>query len=173
MHILTHTLQASFLDTTVALDVLQTQIQDELPKRFWRHVQPIADPIHCDLVVAGIQLHANQQFTIADRCRKELAACHLPDFLADHRTELQAIAAYLVAHPRVVKGQARLERLLRMIIDEPRAALGQASCWPLGDVIIALQALPHAQLWTIDADFQPFAQALGLALYTPPLNRLS
>ena len=96
--------------------------------------------------------------------------CHLPDFLADHRTDLQTIAAYLTAHPQAVKEQVRLERLVRMVIDDPRAALGHSSCWPLGDVIIALSALPNAQIWTIDADFQPIAQALGLALYAPTFS---
>ena len=96
--------------------------------------------------------------------------CHLPDFLADHRTDLQTIAAYLIAHPQAVKEQVRLERLVRMVIDDPRAALGQSSCWPLGDVIIALSAVPAGAIWSLDADFQPLTQALGLTLYRPTLN---
>ena len=47
--------------------------------------------------------------------------------------------------------------------------MGQTSCWPLGDVIIALQALPAAQLWTIDGVFWPIAQVL--ALYVPATSR--
>lgn len=170
LHILTRTMETSLLDQTVALEVLQTQIQAELPKRFWHQVEPLTDAIGCNLVTVGVNLQANQQFTIADRCRKEEATCHLPDFLADHRTELESIAKYLTAHPQAVKEQSRLERLMGAVIDDPRAALGQTSCWPLGDVIIALQALPNAQIWTIDADFQPIAQALGLSLYVPAMN---
>lgn len=164
---LTQIMDASSLRTDHALAALQLQIQYELPAHFWRHIQPIGDSIHCDLIGVGVKFHANQRFTIADSCRKEHATCHLPDFLADHRAELQTIAAYLAAHPQVVKAQARLERLLSAGIDDPRAALGQSACWPLGDLIIALQALPDASIWTIDADFQPIAQALGLALYAP------
>lgn len=171
LQILTYTMQASFLEPVIALEILQTQIQHELPKRFWQHVQPITDPIHCDLVAVGVNLHTNQRFTVADRCRKEQATCHLPDFLADHRVELQAIATYLTAHPRVVKEQARLEQLIQAVIARPQAALGQSSCWPLGDIIITLQALPDTQIWTTDADFQPLAQALGLSIYTPVLDR--
>jgi len=37
------------------------------------------------------------------------------------------------------KDQVRVERLLTTVIDNPQAVLGQASCWPLGDIIIALQ----------------------------------
>lgn len=170
LHILTRTMSSSSLRLAHALETLQLHIQFELPARFWRQIEPRPDPIDCDLVAAGIKRHA-QQFTIADRCRKEEATCHLPDFLSDHRAELQTIAAYLAAHPQVVKEQARLERLVRTVLADPRAALGQSSCWPLGDIIIALQALPDAQVWTIDADFQPIAQALGLSLYTPALDR--
>lgn len=173
LHILTKMMSSSSLRLDRAFEAFQLQIQFELPAHFWRHVEPLPDCIGCDLVAAGVTLHPNQQVTVADRCHKDHATCHLPTFLANYRTELQTIVAYLAAHPHVVKEQARLERLLHAVIDEPRAALGQASCWPLGDVIIALQALPHAQLWTLDADFQPLAQALGLTLYAPTLNKLS
>ncbi len=170
LHILTQTISASSLRLAHALETLEVHIQFEMPARFWRQVEPLPDPIDCDLVAAGIKRHG-QRFTIADSCRKEQATCHFPDFLTDHRAELQSIAAYLAAHPQVVKEQARLERLVRTVIDDPRAALGQSSCWPLGDIIIALQALPDAQVWTIDADFQPIAQALGLSLYMPVLDK--
>jgi hypothetical protein len=169
LHILTQIMSASSLRPAHALETLQLHIQFELPARFWRQVEPLPNAIGCDLVTAGVKRHA-QRFIIADSCRKEEATCHLPDFLADHRVELQSIAAYLVAHPQVVKEQTRLERLVRTVIDDPRTALGQSSCWPLGDIIIALQALPDAQVWTIDADFQPIAQALGLSLYRPELS---
>ncbi|MEM7532510.1 MAG: hypothetical protein AAF639_10055 [Chloroflexota bacterium] len=45
--------------------------------------------------------------------------------------------------------------------------MGQNSCWPLGDIIIALHVPDDAAVWTRDADFEPIAQALGLGLYTP------
>ena len=169
LHILTQTMVVSHLERENALELLRVQIQYDLPLRFWRLLQPIADPIACDLVMAGVRPTNDQHFTVADVCHKESARCQLPKFLADHRAELLAIADYLRGHPNVLKDQARLERLLQAVIDEPRAALGQAACWPLGDVIIVLQALPASLLWTRDADFQPLTQALGLTLYQPTL----
>jgi hypothetical protein len=42
----------------------------------------------------------------------------------------------------------------------------------LSDYVRVYHALlPDTQVWTIDADFQPIAQALGLSLYMPVLNR--
>lgn len=170
LQILTQTMVLSHLERDNALELLKVQIHHDLPMRFWRHVHPLADLIACDLIVAGVTLLAHEQYTVADRCRKETAACHLPDFLADHRSELRTIADYLAAHPNVLKGQARVDRLLQTVIDEPRAVLGQSACWPLGDVIITLQALPDAAIWSIDADFAHLTQALGLMLYQPVNN---
>jgi len=76
------------------------------------------------------------------------------------------IADYLRAHPNVIKDQSRVEQLLRAVQNDPRSALGQASCWPLGDLIIALQVPADASLWTLDADFAPLAIVLGIPLYS-------
>ena len=141
------------------------QICRELPKRFWLHVAPLPDPIVCDLITIGINRQPEGNFTIADSCRKGTAACHLPEFLHKSHTKLQRLTDYLAAHPRAIKDQVRVERLLSSILDDPRNALGQAACWPLGDIIIALQVPGNAQLWTLDADFGPIAELLGVGLY--------
>jgi hypothetical protein len=134
---------------------------------------PTPDPINCDLTAAGVQRQPDGTYTIADTCRKEAATCHLPNFLADHQQERGAIADYLAAHPNVIKDQVRVERLLAAVIADPEAALGQAACWPLGDVIIALQVPPDAALWTLDPDpsaalragLKSLAEMPGLRLY--------
>ena len=141
--------------------------------RRWQKPPPTPDPINCDLTAAGVQRQPDSTYTIADTCRKEAATCHLPNFLADHQQERGAIADYLAAHPNVIKDQVRVERLLAAVIADPEAALGQAACWPLGDVIIALQVPPDAALWTLDPDpsaalragLKSLAEMPGLRLY--------
>lgn len=157
----------SHLDHERALDFVELQVTQSLPEDFWWQVTPLPDPIACDLVQSGLRVQPDGQCAIAATCRKETAACHLPVFLNQHRNRLHTLAAYLKAHPRSIKEQARVERLLAAVITDPQAALGQAACWPLGDVIIALQVPANASLWTLDADFQPLVEALGLRLYTP------
>lgn len=149
----------------VGRELLRTQISRDLRKTFWTNVLPIQEKIVCDLVGIGVTRQSGENFTVADSCRKETATCHLPDFLAQHQPELCAIRDYLTAHPNAVKDQSRVERLLTTVIEEPRAALGQASCWPLGDVIIALQVPENAALWTLDSDFAPLLTAIGRRLY--------
>jgi hypothetical protein len=85
--------------------------------------------------------------------------------LSEQRPRLQAITDYLAAHPRVIKNQAKVERLLAEVLHDPRTALGQTACWPLGDVIIALQIPPGMALWTRDPDFKPLTAALGISPY--------
>jgi hypothetical protein len=151
----------------LARHYLGVQIAYDLRQNFWANITQLADPIGCDLVKTGIVRQPDRTFTVAASCRKEEAACHLPAFLAANQDRLRAVADYLATHPRVIKDQPRLQRLVNAINADPRAALGQASCWPLGDLIIALQVPAGAALWTIDADFAPLATVLNIPLYTP------
>lgn len=166
MQILTQAMTLSKMDCEVALSLLKATIRYDLPGRFWQHVTRLPDPITCDLVVKGVKFQGDNQCIVGESCRKEDAACHLPDFLSQHQAVLQNIIAYLKTQPHAIKQQERVARLLQNVIADPHAALGQSACWPLGDIIIALQALPHASIWTSDSDFQPIAQAIGLPLYT-------
>lgn len=159
----------SQLDRTTALKLLQLEIQRNLLRRFWHHVTPLADAIVCDLVISGMTTHPDNRFTVADTCRKQSAACHLPHFLTDQRDRLLTLLDYLAAHPRSIKDQTRVEQRLRAALADRRAALGQSACWPLGDLIIALQIPPNTTLWTRDPDFAPLAAALDIPLYQPPV----
>ncbi len=144
---------------------LCVQIVYALRQKFWDHVIPLHDPIVCDLVTTGSVHQPDGTYAVAASCRKEQAACYLPAFLAEHQSKLHAIADYLATHPHTIKDQPRIERLVTAILADPRAALGQASCWPLGDLIIALQVPTGAALWTLDADFSALATALDIPLY--------
>ena len=153
-------------DTGMARDILSGQITDGLRQQFWRNVIRLPDPIVCDLVTVGVTSHLDGSYTIADTCRKATAACRLPDFLFQQQMRIRSIVDYLAAHPRMLKQQERLERLLTDLLLDPRSALGQSACWPLGDVIIALQIPNDALVWTLDRDFEPLVRALGLYLYS-------
>jgi len=150
-----------------AQEMLGEQIYRGLFKQFWTNVTPLPDPIACDLVAAGVTPQLDGTFSVANTCRKATAVCHLPIFLTEKREKLCSIAEYLAAHPKCIKQQSRVEQLLAKVLDDPQAALGQSTCWPLGDIIIALQVPDDAMLWTLDADFTPLAAALGLSLYNP------
>lgn len=167
MQIFTRTMLISRMNREIALNLLKLQIERELAKRFWWHVSPVPDLIICDLVKAGATYQFAESFTVADSCRKATAACHLPRFLAAHQSRLHTIADYLMAHLECIKDQIRVERLLAAIIKNPQEALGQSACWPLGDIILALQVPEGAKLWTLDADLAALTKALGLNLYEP------
>jgi hypothetical protein len=156
-------------DWRFALRLIEQALRIQLRERFWMQVTPLSDPIGCDLVVLGSRRQTDNTFTVATTCRRESAGCHLPQFLTEQHAKLQTIADYLDAHPRVIKNQAKVERLLANVLHDPRTALGQSACWPLGDVLIALQVPPDTALWTRDPDFKSLATALNIPLYTPPL----
>ncbi|MFN8487214.1 MAG: hypothetical protein U0350_06450 [Caldilineaceae bacterium] len=155
-------------DWKFALRLIEQALHLDLRERFWMHVTALSDPIGCDLVALGCQRQVDTTFAVASTCRKATATCHLPEFLFKQRGKLQAIADYLVVHSHAIKNQARVERLLTEVLQDPRAVLGQSACWPLGDVIIALQVPSNTALWTRDPDFGPLTAALGIPLYEQP-----
>lgn len=151
-------------DVTALLDLY---LQWLLRRIFWQRVSALPDPIRCDLLNPGITQQPDQTYQVADSCRKESAACALPNFLTEQRIRLNHIADYLKAHPNVIKDQPRLAKLLDVVQTNTKEALGQTSCWPLGDVIISLQVPTDAAIWTLDRDFRALAAALELRLYAP------
>lgn len=153
-----------------ATALLELYLQLLLKRTFWRHVTALPDFIHCDLIALGTNRQPDNHYIVADSCRKETAACHLPDFLTEQRSRINLIADYLARHTNAIKDQSRVERLLASIQADPRNALGQTTCWPLGDIIILLQVPSDCAVWTLDPDFAPLAKALELALYTPSSN---
>lgn len=173
LQIFTWALIESNLDYDKALDFLELQITQNLPEDFWLHVTPLPDPIGCDLVNLGIRPQPGGQFDIANTCRKETAACLLPTFLTHQSHKLHSLADHLATHPRAIKDQARVERLLAAVIQGPQSALGQSACWPVGDIILALQVPANASVWTLDTDFQPLAEALEIRLYIPTFSKVS
>ncbi|MEZ4867130.1 MAG: hypothetical protein R3C14_37750 [Caldilineaceae bacterium] len=148
----------SYQDWAFAHDILAEQIERGLREQFWHNVIPLTDPITCDLVKVGVIRQNDNSYVVASTCRKEQATCHLPEFLHGQQPKLNAIADYLASHPNAIKGQERVRQLLAAIIHDPRAALGQGACWPLGDLIIALQVPTDAQIWTLDPDFVALPQ---------------
>jgi len=159
-------LKQSNLDWELARQMLGVQVAYSLRDHFWTHVTSVADSIDCTLVREGITRQPDGTFAVAHSCSRETASCHLPDFLTEHKQELQTIAEYLAAHPQAIKDQERVEALLQTVMADPAASLGQASCWPLGDIIIALHVPAEAELWTLDPDFKALAAALGLRLFS-------
>jgi len=148
-----------------ALEFLKIHITQDLSKRFWRNVTKLPDPIVCDLIQSGVTRQTNGNYSVADSCRKATAACHLLDFFAQNKAKLHMVSDYLSKNSNAIKGQGKIQQLVAKVIEELRAVLGQSICWPLGDLIIALQVPAHVSLWSIDADFKSLADALGFSLY--------
>lgn len=161
----------SYQDWAFARDLIKEQIRTGLQDHFWQNVTALPDPILCDLVKTGVVYQSTGLYSVAATCRKEQAACHLPEFLRQQQTKVSAIVDYLAAHANVIKEQDRVMQLLAALMRDPRAALGQGACWPLGDLIIALQVPPDAVVWTLDADFAALTTALGLRNTNPLAHR--
>jgi hypothetical protein len=115
----------------------------------------------CDLVKEGV----NSANRVSQRlsCRREEARCCLVQFLqADPNPQkLEAIReAFRSAKPEHRDNEA-LEALER-VMETPAAALGERTCWRLGDCIIGLEALPIGPVYTTDRHLlQVICPAIG------------
>lgn len=111
-------------DWRYAQQLAEQALRRRLRAIFWHHVIPLPDQIVCDLLPTGAVRQPAGNYAVAAKCRKASAACHLPDFLTEHRSKLRAIADYLAAHPRTIKDQQRVQRLLSAVIEDSNSALG-------------------------------------------------
>jgi hypothetical protein len=57
---------------------------------------------------------------------------------------------------------------LRKVNADVTKALGERTCWALGDVIIALEAPDDALIYTADGHFEVISKAIGKQFYRSP-----
>ncbi len=100
-------------------------------------------------------------------CNADTAQCQLVPFLSAHSEQLLQIQQAMESAPREKVDQRTLSALRRVNADVTRA-LGERTCWALGDVIIALEAPEDALIYTADGHFEVISKAIGKKLYRSP-----
>jgi hypothetical protein len=113
----------------------------------WKETAPIGDFLHSRL-----------------SCNAAKATCQLVNFLEKHRYELKKIEQAMEAAPRE-KVDARPLAAIRRVNADIAKALGERTCWALGDVIVALEAPPDAEIFTADRQFEVILKAVGKRLF--------
>jgi len=112
--------------------------------------------VDCDLIGPDVPLPDLVRSRLS--CNAATAQCQLAGFLGRHRDELHRIQeAMLAAPPQFVDAQTRAA--LHRITADPTAALGERTCWPLGDIIIALTMPSEAFLYTTGRHFEVICKA--------------
>jgi hypothetical protein len=146
------------------MDALGQMLEWRFPRRFFAGIDHYLTTTDCDLarpeVLVGDQIHTRLS------CHARRAHCALVSHLERHRKELQALA-------EAMRGAAEedydpaTQRALQNILEDPRRALGERTCWPLGDIIIALEIPPQVALFTTDHHFDLLCRVLGKARFLP------
>jgi len=149
------------LSTTRLIRELEWQI-DSLEINATRGIDEIINHTHCDLAKEtapiGDFLHSRLS------CNAVSAQCQLVTFLEKHRDELKKIEQAMATAPRE-KVDSRTLAALRRVNADITKALGERTCWALGDVIIALEAPPDAEFFTADKHFEVILKAVGKRLF--------
>lgn len=149
------------LSTTRLIRELEWQI-DGLEINATRGIDDIINNTRCDLAKEtapiGDFLHSRLS------CNAAKATCQLVNFLEEHRDELRKIEQAMAAAPRE-KVDVRTLAALRRVNADITKALGERTCWALGDVIIALEAPPDAEIFTADRQFEVILKAIDKRLF--------
>ncbi|MEM7536498.1 MAG: hypothetical protein AAF639_30215 [Chloroflexota bacterium] len=98
-------------------------------------------------------------------CSAATTACKLDQFLTQHADELQAIHRRLSTLPAQQRDQRAFNVLTDVLANGYRRALGERSCWALGDIVIALESPNNAAIYTTnEKHFSPLCEALSKQL---------
>ncbi|RME42499.1 MAG: hypothetical protein D6791_17570 [Chloroflexi bacterium] len=143
-------------DARIALFRLENLIEYQLAELFDAGVTELPDPIVCPLMDLRA-IREDDEFRLEPDipCRKGRMPCHIVEFLARHRVELQTLAKALATdYPKMAAACHR-------VLADPNEAQG-STCKTLGDVIIALQTPHNAILYTTDTSFDIICPTLGI-----------
>lgn len=122
----------------------------------------IVNKTHCDLVKEDVLLgdFINSRLS----CNADKAKCQLVPFLSAHRDQLLTIQQAMESAPREKVDQRTLSALSKVNADLKKA-LGERTCWALGDVIIALSVPEASLIYTADRHFEVISKAIGKRLF--------
>ncbi len=90
--------------------------------------------------------------------------CQLVQFFSAHQGQLTAIQEAMETAPGGKVDRRTLSALRRVNADVTKA-LGEQTCWALGDVIIALEAPQDALFYTADGHFEVICRAIGKRVF--------
>jgi hypothetical protein len=130
-------------------------------------IDELIDHIGCDL----LKPEATLGDFIGSRlsCNAATARCQVADFLAGHQAEVEQLLRVLKTASRD-QIDADVGLALQQVHQDPRSALGERTCWVLGDVLIVLECPLDALFYTSDHHFRLLCPALNRQLFetAPP-----
>jgi len=131
---------------------------------FFDIVDEVVNYTDCDLVKATASL--GDRISSRLSCNATKAQCQLVPFLSAHREELRRIETAIANAVPEIKDARSLAALQRINTDVS-LALGERTCWAIGDVVIALEAPADALIFSDDPHFEAICAALKKQRFTP------
>lgn len=145
----------------ILIDYLEYNRDITIPSRFFESIDEYINKTNCDLVRPSVPVGDYLHRRLS--CNARRAKCALVSFLQQHQAELQKLEHAFSAAPGKVN--PRTLAALKKINVDINKALGQRTCWYLGDVIIALEAPEDAKIYTTDGHFDLICSVLDKQLF--------
>jgi len=149
----------------VVCDYLSMQIWT-LAQDFFADIDEVINVTDCDLVKPTAPLGDFLSSRLS--CNAATAQCKLAPFLSSKREELQQIRNAMERLSPTERDTKAYNALVR-IQPDLTLALGERTCWSLGDVIIALSVPDDAFVYTVDEHFRMLCIAIGKRIFEPEI----
>ena len=137
-----------------------------LERKFFQDIDEVINATDCDLVKPTTPLGDLLSSRLS--CNAATAQCKLVTFLSDKRKELQQIRNAM-ERLSPLEQDTRAYNALARIQPDLTLALGERTCWALGDIIIALSVPDDALVYTADGHFRKICSAIGKKIFEPKL----
>jgi hypothetical protein len=131
---------------------------------FFDIIDEVVNYIDCDLVKVTAIL--GDRISSRLSCNATKVQCQLVPFLSAHREELCNIETAIANAAPEIKDTQALAALQRINADVS-LALGERTCWAIGDVIIALEAPADALIFSDDLHFEVICDGLKKQRFIP------
>ena len=147
-----------FVESDTLIDYLELQLNWRLKELFFEGVSEYITHTDCALVRPEVPVGDYVQSRLS--CNAKTATCALVSFLSQHQEKLRALEGALAAAPPNEINPRTLTALKRINANVTKA-LGERTCWSLGDIIIALETPDDAHIYTTDRHFDLICSVLG------------
>ena len=129
---------------------------------FGEGISEVVIATNCDLIKP--QISVGNLISTRISCNAKTAQCRLVELILGNHSKLSDIAQALERENPQTR-DFRAMKALRRVMDDASKALGERTCWALGDVIIALSTPNDAYIYTVDRHFEVICRSLGKKLF--------
>jgi hypothetical protein len=151
-------------DKELIIETLEAYIEGGMEKRFHIGIKRIFNETKCVIAREQFRLEQKDHYRLNVKCDPKEVKCNLPDFIAGHSSEMDAIKKRSKT-ASTSDERAELSAIAEVYCDAVKQsdfniAKGR-NCNILSDAVIALEASEGSGIYTTDSDYEYICPVIG------------